>query len=227
MHDTPHWFTACPCCTSIVAGWYWWFLVLVLLVSPRCRHSLRFPAILVQCTPATFLKTSAHLVPGLPRCLCPRRGDHIADRYAHLVFCSLATWPPHFHFCLEARCATSSSLVISWILVLGTLSLSESPNIFLSISLLEYKYIFMIFFSYAYKMLQMDNVLANENSVLGNAIRFRLNFNSHLKLHHFVSWNIFKLIIYYSSRLSPLIGLQYGSGWSQGVVKQFIMVKSQ
>ena len=61
MHDTPHWFTACPCCISIVAGWYWWFLVLVLLVSPRCRHSLRFPAILVQCTPATFLKTSAHI----------------------------------------------------------------------------------------------------------------------------------------------------------------------
>ena len=135
MHDTPHWFTARPCCASIVAGWYWWFLVLVLLVSPRCRHSLRFPAILVQCTPATFLKMSAHLVPGLPWCLCPRQGDHVVDRYAHLVFCSLATWPPHFHFSLEARCATSSSLVISRILVLGTLSLSESPNIFLSIFL--------------------------------------------------------------------------------------------
>ena len=42
----------------------------VLLVSPRCRHSLRFPAILVHCTPAAFLKTSTQLVPGLPRCLC-------------------------------------------------------------------------------------------------------------------------------------------------------------
>ena len=44
MHDTPHWFATCPCCTSLVAGWCWWSLALVLLVSPRCRYLLRFPS---------------------------------------------------------------------------------------------------------------------------------------------------------------------------------------
>ena len=66
----------------------------------------------------------------------PGGGNHIVDRYAHLVFCSLATWPPNFHFSLQARCATSSTLVISRILVLGTLSLRESPTEYTFIKIL-------------------------------------------------------------------------------------------
>ena len=97
--------------TDGFSSWCCWCL---LGVAIRCG-SLRSWSIVLR---PVFLKTSAHLVPGLLQCLCPRRGDHIVDRYAHLVFCSLATWPPHFHFSLEARCATSSSLVISRSLVL-------------------------------------------------------------------------------------------------------------